>query len=87
MEIGSTENLKLLITKSMRLSDDEVPRFFDFIDSLCKKYSVSFVAMAVTMCLQKIGNGYCTTEQEKESFFWMMDETLTLMTKGGGGHD
>lgn len=87
MKVGSTENLKLLITKNMRLSDDEIPRFFDFVDGLCKKYSVSFVTMAVMMCMQKIGNGYCTTEQEKESFFWMMEETLSLMTKGADSHD
>ena len=80
MKVGSTENLKNLIEKNIGLNESEKQRYFDFIDSLCEKYSLSFVTMAAMACMGKIP--WCPNEKEKESFFELMEDTLADMTQG-----
>lgn len=78
MEKYSTENIKNLIVKKLNLREDEKQRYFDFVDELCEKYSLSFVTMAAMGYFQKMGR----YENEKENFFGAMEDTLLYMTEG-----
>ena len=80
MKVGSTENLKNLIVKNIGLNESDKQRYFDFIDSLCEKYSLSFVTMAAMASMDKIP--WCPNEKERESFFAMMEDALKVMTEG-----